>query len=113
MENYIYFINVHLWTLGIKGRPSVVPLYPYLNTNNGSLGIAPTRICTHFLKIGFVVAGGGLYSYYIHQGNKSDKERKIVRKQLSFMHKKRFNIFSKNRCNFLWVQLHVYHTKNT
>ena len=68
----------------------------------GSLGIAPTRNCTHFLKIGFVVAGGGFYSYYIHQGNKSDKERKIVRKKLSFMHTKRFNTFFKR-----WVQFRV------
>jgi hypothetical protein len=29
------------------------------------------------------------------KGNNSDKERKIVRKKLSFMHKKRFNIFQK------------------
>ena len=36
-------------------------------------GIVPT----HFLKIRFVVAGGGFYFYYIHQGNKSDKERKL------------------------------------
>ena len=42
----------------------------------GSRCIAPTRDNTHFLKIGFVVAGGGFYSYYIHQGNKSDKEKK-------------------------------------
>ena len=45
-----------------------------------SLGIAPTRNCTNFLKIGYVVAGGGFYYYYILKGNKSDKERKIVRK---------------------------------
>jgi hypothetical protein len=32
-------------------------------------------------------------TYYIHQGNKSDKERKIVIKKLSYMHTKRFNIF--------------------
>ena len=38
----------------------------------GSLVIAPT--------IGFVVARGGFYSYCIHQGSKSDKERKSVRK---------------------------------
>ena len=68
----------------------------------GSLSIAPTRNFTLFLKIGFVVAGGGFYSYYIHQGNKSDKERKIVRKKLSFMHTKRFNIFFKR-----WVQFRV------
>ena len=33
--------------------------------------------CTHFLKIGFAVAGAGFHSYHIHQGNKSDKEREI------------------------------------
>ena len=38
----------------------------------------PHGIALTFLKIGFVVAGGGLYSYYIHQGNKSDKGIKIV-----------------------------------
>ena len=32
----------------------------------------------YFLKMGFVVAGGGFYSYYIHQENKLDKERKIL-----------------------------------
>ena len=47
----------------------------------GSLGIAPTQDCIDFLKTGFVVAAGGFYSYYIHQWNKSDKERKIVRKK--------------------------------
>ena len=70
----------------------------------GSLGIAATRNYAHIPKIGFVVAGGGFYSYYIHQRNISDKERKIVRKKLSFIHTKRFDtyIFKK------WVQLHVY-----
>ena len=54
------------------------------NNIYGSLGIAPTRNCTHFLKIGFVVAEGGFYSYYIHQRNKSDKEGKIVGKKIKF-----------------------------
>ena len=53
-------------------------------------------------KIGFVFAGGGFYSYYIHKGNKSDKERKIIRKKLSLMHTKRFNTFFKR-----WVQFRV------
>ena len=44
----------------------------------GSISIAPTQDCTQFPNIGFVVTGGGLYLYYIHQGNKLDKERKIV-----------------------------------
>ena len=53
-------------------------------------------------KVGFVVAGGGFYSYYIHQGKKTDKEWKIVRKKLSFMHTKRLNTFFKR-----WVQFRV------
>ena len=36
-----------------------------LDEVNGSLGFAPTRNCTHCIKIGFVVAGGGFYSYNI------------------------------------------------
>ena len=56
----------------------------------------------HYINRKIVVAGGGFYSYYIHQGNKSDKERKIVRKKLSFMHTKRFNTFFKR-----WVQFRV------
>ena len=79
---------------------------------DGSLGITTTRNCTHFLKIGFAIAGGGHYSYYIHQGNKSDKERKIARKKLSFMLTKRFNKSFK-----IWVHFNVYHAdkcvKNT
>ena len=66
-----------------------------------SFDIAPTRDCTQFLKIGFSVAGGVFYSYYIHQGNKSDKERrKIVRKKFSFMHTKSFFFFK-------WLQSRV------
>ena len=46
---------------------------------------------------------GGFYSYYIHQGINSDKERKIVRKKLSFMqyaYKKITYIhFLKDGCN--------------
>ena len=50
------------------------------------------------LKIGFVVAGGGFYSYYIHQGNISDKERE----KLSFMHTKKINEFFNK-----WLQFRV------
>ena len=62
----------------------------------GSRGIEPTRNGTHFLKIGFVVAGVGFIPII------SDKERKIVRKMLSFMHTKRFNA-----CFKRWVQFLV------
>jgi hypothetical protein len=59
-------------------------LIPYNRPHSGSIGIAPTHNCTHFLKIGFVVAWGGFYSYYIRQGNKIDKERQIVRQKFKF-----------------------------
>ena len=68
----------------------------------GLLVFAPTRNCTHFLKIWFVVASGWFYSYNIHRGNKSDKEKKIVRTNLSFIHTKIFNKFFKR-----WVQFRV------
>ena len=60
----------------------------------GSLGIAPT-----FLKLESGSPGVG-FIHYIHQGNKSDKERKIERRKLSFIHTKRFNTFFKR-----WGQL--------
>ena len=63
---------------------------------------ANNRDCTHFLKIGFVVAGGRFYSYFIQQGNKLDKERKIAKKKLSFIHTKRINTSFKK-----WVQFRV------
>ena len=49
-----------------------------------------------------MVAWGGFYSCNIHQGNRSDKERKIVRKKSSFMNTNRFNTFFKR-----WVQFRV------
>ena len=76
---------------------------------NSSLGPAPRRNFTHFLKIGLEVTGGVFYSYYIHQGKKSDKEMKIVRKKLSFMqNKKDLMQYLKDGCNSVWVQFHVY-----
>ena len=52
-----------------------------INVEIGLLGIAPTRNGTHFLKIGRRV----FIPNCINQGNKSDKERKVVRKKLSFL----------------------------
>ena len=71
-----------------------------VNTNNTQiynytylLGIAPTRNCTKFLKIRFLVAGGGFYSYYIKGLNQ--KKKGSCKKQKHFMHKKRFITFLK------------------
>ena len=57
-----------------------------VNNIVGSLGIAPTRDLLLFCPL----------------WNKSDKERKIVRKKLSFMFIKRFNNFFQ-----IWVQFRV------
>ena len=70
----------------------------------GSLGIASTRNCiTHFH---WICGRRGRVLFY--QGNKSDKERKIVRKKLNFMHTKRFNKFFLLMSAIpVWVQFHV------
>ena len=72
--------------------------------------IAPTRDCTHFLKIRFVVAGGGFYSYYNHQCIKLDKE-----KTYSIVKKVKFYSIQKDLTRFLkmgwipcWVEFHGY-----
>ena len=44
------------------------------------LVLHPHWIATTFIKLGSWSPWGGFYSNYIHQGNKSDKERNIVRK---------------------------------
>ena len=82
----------------------------FINENElyGSGGIAPTRNCTHFLKILFVVAGGVFYSNYIDQGNKSDKERKFLRKSKVLYIQKDLVHFLKSACHSVWVQFHVY-----
>ena len=69
------------------------------NENNSSLGIAPTRNCTHFLKIVFVFAGGGFLFLLYPPKNKSDKVRIFF---TVFCIQKRFNTFSKR-----WVQFRV------
>ena len=61
-----------------------------LNTN----GIEPT-----FLKIGFAVAGGGLYSYYNHQCIKLYKEKRIQEKKSVLCLQKTFNAVLKNGFN--------------
>jgi hypothetical protein len=62
--------------------------------SNGMVVYRDSQDCTHSLKIRFVVDGGGFYSYYMHQEKNSDKERKIVRKKVSFMLTKRLNTFN-------------------
>ena len=51
------------------------------------------------------MVGVGFYSYYIHKGNESDKERKIVRNKLSFMHTKKFNKIFKRLVKFRVVAI--------
>ena len=77
--------------------------------SESSLGIAPTLDWTNFLKIEFVIASGGFYSFYLHQGNKSDKERKIVEKSKVLCIKKDLIHFFESGRNSMWVQFHVFH----
>ena len=75
------------------------------------LELHPHEIAPTFLKLDPCSPGGGFYSYYIPQGNKTDKERKMVRKKLSFISKQKKLIhFLKDGCNSVWVQFHVYPT---
>ena len=50
------------------------------------LVLHPHGIAPSFLKLHSWSPGAWFNSYYIHQGNKLDKERKVVIKKLSFMH---------------------------
>ena len=61
--------------VAIKLFDSNTQLFTIAFYRDGSLGFAPT------FKIGFVVTGREIYLYYIHQGNKSDKERKNGKKK--------------------------------
>ena len=75
------------------------PSLPNGYEKNGSLSIAPTRDCTHILKIGFVVAGGGFYSYYNLQCIKLYKENRIKEKKSVSCIQKTFNAVFKNGFN--------------
>ena len=66
----------------------------FLYEKGGSHGIEPKRDWTHFLKIGFVVAGGGFYSYYNLQCIKLDKVKESV-----LFTQKTFNEVFKNGFN--------------
>ena len=61
----------------------------------GSHGIEPKRDWTHFLKIVFVIAGGGFYSYYNHICIKLDKGKKksvlCIQKTFNAVFKNGFN----------------------
>ena len=104
---YTYYVIALYWLIKYQNIILITKCHPVFLTLTflfGSLGIASTRNCTLFLKIGFVVAGSGFYSYYIHQGNISDKERKNCKYYL------RFETFLKDGCNststFLFIYLH-------
>ena len=69
----------------------------YSGQIKGSIRIAPTGIAPTFLKLDLWSLGADFIYIISTKGNQLDKERKIVRKKLSCMHTKRFNIFSKIR----------------
>ena len=67
----------------------------------------PHGIEPNFLKIEFVVAGAGFYSYYNLQRIKLDKERKNERKKALCI-QKHLTQFLKMGSIPCWVQFHVY-----
>ena len=74
-------------------------------TKLGSHSIEPKRDWTHFLKIRFVVAGGGFYSYHKLQCIKLDKEKK----NQFYAYKKHLTQFLKMGSVPFWVQFHATH----
>ena len=62
------------------------PLYVLLD----SLCIAPTQNSTHFIEVGFLVAGGGLYFkgiYHIKKGNCKKKNKFYSYKKIYYIFK--------------------------
>ena len=59
----------------------------------GSIGIQPNGIQPTFIKIEFVVAGGGFYSYYNHLHINLDKEREVCKKTKFYGNKRNKRIF--------------------
>ena len=75
-------INTRLWMCIVNNRAIFT----------GSLGIAPTRNCTHFLKIGYVVARGGVFS---NKGINQSKKGKLEENIKFYAYKKILYIFLK------------------
>ena len=69
----------------------------------------PMVLNPHGIEIGFVVAGGGFYTYYNLQCIKLDKVIKNVRKKNQFYaYKQHLTHFLKMGSIPCWVQFHVY-----
>ena len=56
-------------------------------------------VLNHFLKIGFVIDGGGFYSYYNLKCIKLDKQKRIPEKKSFLCIQKTFNTVFKNGFN--------------
>ena len=77
---FISFLSI-LISLKDKGKIRKVGVIQYFGSMGSHAGIEPTQIWTHFLNIGFMVAGGGFSSYYNLQYIKIDKEQINARKK--------------------------------
>ena len=77
--------------LNAKKRIEFLHCFFYNDSDPSLLGIAPTQSCTHFLKIGFIVAGGRvlflLYSHFLKYGCNS----KSTPSECIFLYKPIFN----------------------
>ena len=64
--NFVIFLLAVIFTKKQKFKIDWSLFIKFIN-QKGSHGIEPTKDWTHFLKIGFVVAEAGFYSYYYLQ----------------------------------------------
>ena len=84
MSTYLLASNNNYLTLLAK-QLGVVIIYINILSNNKMTNKTSKHIYSKS-KFLYKVCESYFYSYYIHQGNRSDKERKILRKKLSFMY---------------------------
>ena len=93
---FISFLSI-LISLKDKGKIRKVGVIQYFGSMGSHAGIEPTQNWTNFLKIWFLVTGGG-YSYYNLQYIIWDKEQINVRKKVLSL-QKTFNTLFKSGFN--------------
>ena len=104
---YIFIINISMFLFLNSVAENIIGA-PKIWNDWGSHGIEPKRDWTHFLKIRFVVAGGGFYSYYNLQCIKLDKEKRILEKKSVLCIQKHLTQFLKMGSVPFWDQFHAY-----
>jgi hypothetical protein len=102
----IGILSILLWL--IYQPEQIWLLITYILYSMVHLVLHPQGIALTFLKLDSWSPGEGFYSYYIHQGNYSDKKKENLNKKVKlYAYKKIFFFFLKDRCNSVWVQFNV------